>query len=281
VIAEGATTMKNIPPMFEGLERRDKRDKRLTTAIAYCANCNRWVPVNLKLTGYRFDCPRWDLNKIHVAAVIGNRWSQATWVKLIASLERYQAWRSHTLGKWCLLIALILSAALFWSSSPLAHHGAGLIGLILTVDVMLFTSANALASQRPRFAPRSIIAAMAGFAQLCIGFALLHAGLGFDFQVGQYLKPLDFRRALYFSVVTLSTVGYGDITPPNDPSQPVFWIVIAQILCGLYYLAVFVSTTVSWVRGIQRPPTLKDLLVESDELDKQDVEQLAQQNTPL
>jgi hypothetical protein len=103
---------------------------------------------------------------------------------------------------------------------------------------------------------------------------LLHAGLGSLFSIGDESAALDLAQALYFSVVTLATVGYGDISPPLDPSKAVFWIVVVQILCGVYYLGVFVATTVSWVRGVQRPLTLAALLEESRALDRQDAQLL-------
>jgi Ion channel len=269
--------MENEPPKFDGV---NTRDLRLPQAIAYCANCNRWAPVNLKLTGYRFDCPKWDLNTIHVAAVIGDRWSHAAWVRCIARLELYQAYRGRLRVLGYLIMALVVLGLLLsllpW---PLARRASALIGLVLVVDIVLFTSANALSSQRPRFPPRSIIRAIWGFGQLVVGFALIHAGLESLFKVGDKIAALDFCRALYFSVVTLATVGYGDITPPLDPWQAAFWTVVLQILCGLYYLGVFVATTVSWVRGIQRPLTLEELLAESQKLDQQDLQLLDATNS--
>ena len=260
--------MDDTTPKFDSAKARDAL---LPRAIAYCANCNRWAPVNLKLTGYRFDCPAWDLNTIHVAAVIGDRWSAAAWVKCIARLELYQEYRDRLRVPACLIVAMVLGMLLSLLRWPLARGASVLIGLALIVDILLFTSANALSSQRPRFPPRRIIRATLGFGQLAVGFALLHAGLESLFTVGGKSAALEFPQALYFSVVTLATVGYGDITPPLDPWQAVFWIVVLQVLCGLYYLGVFVATTVSWVRGIQRPLTLEDLLAESQKADEQDL----------
>ena len=263
--------METEPPRFDCATARDQR---LPQAIAYCATCNRWAPVNLKLTGYRFDCPDWDLNNIHVAAVVGNRWSDTAWVKRVARLERYQARRGQIRIFRYVIAALVIGSLLCISPWPLARRASALIGLLLVIDIVLFTSANALSSQRPRFPPRSIIRAIAGFGQLALGFALVHAGLESDFKVGDKTATLDLSQAVYFSIVTLATVGYGDVSPPLDPSLAVFWVVVFQILCGLYYLGVFVATTVSWVRGIQRPPTLAALLDESKKLDQEDLRRL-------
>jgi hypothetical protein len=76
--------------------------------------------------------PSWDLNKIHVAAVIGDRWSHAPWVKAIARLELYQKYRGQDarhVGQ--IMIGLAIIGMLLSSSrSPWALHSAALIGLI-------------------------------------------------------------------------------------------------------------------------------------------------------
>jgi hypothetical protein len=95
--------------------------------------------------------------------------------------------------------------------------------------------------------------------------------MGSEVYIGGKSANLDFWRGLYFSIVTFATIGYGNIAPPVDPWRGVFWLVIFQIVCGVYYLSIFVATIVSWARGIQRPRTLSELLAESDCLDQQDL----------
>ena len=48
-------------------------------------------------------------------------------------------------------------------------------------------------------------------------------------------SPLD---ALYFSVVTLATVGFGDLTPTTDPAK---LFTIGYIITGIGILAAFAS----------------------------------------
>lgn len=109
---------------------------------------------------------------------------------------------------------------------------------------------------------------MGNFLLLLIGYALLYSSVpGLEFNVSGNMRPLDFWSAVYFSVVTVVTVGYGDITPVGFYSSA---LVVAEVLCGVYYLGVFLATTVSWVRGIDRPKTLGELLEESRRLDERD-----------
>jgi hypothetical protein len=249
-----------------------KRTDGLPTAFAYCATCNKYEPVNDKLTGYRFDCPLWRLDAIHVAAVFGTRWKHLTWVRSMAKLEFYQGRRRPWKIIWILLFATVVSILLL--SSPyhrVAKFVSAPVGAFLILDTILFTSANVLSSQRPRFPPRSIVRAILGLIQLVFGFALLYAGTGFNFMVSGKSTCLDLKQSLYFSIVTMATLGYGDITPSLNSSVMLLALVALEILCGLFYLSVFVATTVSWTRGIQRPMTLSELLKESDGLDKEDL----------
>jgi len=52
---------------------------------------------------------------------------------------------------------------------------------------------------------------------------------------GVIFKP-DFFRALYLSVITIATVGYGDITPVGAARL----IAIAEALCGIFIVPVFI-----------------------------------------
>ncbi len=241
-----------------------------TEAFAYCGTCDRWEPVNDKLSGYRFDCPLWMLDKIHVGAVIGTKWKHWRWVWPIVGLERYQAARGKW-GKVALIAASVVTVADLTLPLPVALERfiAFLVGGLLLLDTVSFTSANALASQRPRFAPRSIFRAVLGVLELIIAFSLLHLGIRSGVRVNGNFAELDFPKAFYFSTVTLATVGYG-VEPCVDPSRLTFWLVILQILVGLYYLSVFLATMVSWARGVQRPQTLSALLNESNRLDHLD-----------
>jgi carbon storage regulator CsrA len=51
-------------------------------------------------------------------------------------------------------------------------------------------------------------------------------------------KPLDWLNALYFSVVTWTTLGYGDFRPENDATK-IF--VMTEALLGYIYMGVFIG----------------------------------------
>ena len=63
-------------------------------------------------------------------------------------------------------------------------------------------------------------------------------------------------QALYFSVVTLATVGYGDLTPTSDFSQ-IFTII--YIFIGLGVLVAFLSSLAQhYIRLRSRTPAVRE-----------------------
>ncbi len=60
------------------------------------------------------------------------------------------------------------------------------------------------------------------------------------------LEPLawqeNFSRVAYYSFVTLTTLGYGDISPKNSIAE---FFVYFQTIVGIFYMAIIVSTLVS------------------------------------
>ncbi|TPX44523.1 hypothetical protein SeMB42_g01752 [Synchytrium endobioticum] len=63
----------------------------------------------------------------------------------------------------------------------------------------------------------------------------------FEYNFGDDTNYLDVTRALYFVFITMSTVGYGDITPHTIPSR---WVVICLIVVALAVLPGLISSLV-------------------------------------
>jgi len=68
---------------------------------------------------------------------------------------------------------------------------------------------------------------------------------GAHFLVGGEGRDLSFTECLYFSIITLSTVGYGDIVPQ---SPPIRLIVGLEIICGVLLLLFGFSEIISYSR---------------------------------
>ncbi|MDE1893670.1 MAG: NAD-binding protein [Xanthomonadaceae bacterium] len=106
---------------------------------------------------------------------------------------------------WLMALMLALAAVL---SQLLGHHPGGHLVLDYFVAIML-----ALLLARAQF-DRSSVTASTLFALASVVMLLLYATFG-AYYLGGDFKPAitDLATALYFALVTASTVGYGDITP--------------------------------------------------------------------
>ncbi|MCF6441050.1 potassium channel family protein [Pseudoalteromonas luteoviolacea] len=79
--------------------------------------------------------------------------------------------------------------------------------------------------------------AMRSYVGLIINFALIYFYVPI---AGLFNEPFrDFFQAVYFSTVTLTTLGYGEIHPVNMLTEG---LVIYQVLVGLMILLVAIST---------------------------------------
>jgi voltage-gated potassium channel len=83
--------------------------------------------------------------------------------------------------------------------------------------------------------------------RLCVAFGALLACalvvyLGRDGYVDDNGTDISFADALYYATVSLSTTGYGDITPVTDEAR--LWTTIVITPLRLIFLIVFVGTTV-------------------------------------
>ena len=98
----------------------------------------------------------------------------------------------------------------------------------------------------------SILGAVCGYLFLGLAWAVLYSLIeGFrpgSFEIGPKLvtggepaRPLP-HVLTYYSFVTLTTVGYGDISPVSPATRTLAWI---EAITGQFYLAVIVAGLVS------------------------------------
>ncbi len=89
------------------------------------------------------------------------------------------------------------------------------------------------------------------FSLLVIMFASIysvvdHLGSGMNFRIDGAVRAISFSECLYYSVVTLSTVGYGDIAPASSAARIV---TAAEIICGILLLLFGFNEIFSFARG--------------------------------
>lgn len=70
-----------------------------------------------------------------------------------------------------------------------------------------------------------------------------------NFQVGGEARAITFPESLYFSIVTMATVGYGDIVPASDAARALAAI---QVVLGVLLLLVGFSEIFSYTRERRR-----------------------------
>jgi len=92
------------------------------------------------------------------------------------------------------------------------------------------------------------------YALLVILFASLFSIVsrfptGDHFHVGNTTRALSFSEAIHFSIVTISTVGYGDIVPASNIARVLASI---EVICGVLLLLFGVSELLEYTREHRR-----------------------------
>jgi hypothetical protein len=147
-----------------------------------------------------------------------------------------------------MVISLACTAALVvdgeggWRTAWLGFH-AGLLGLSATLVVRW-------AIRRSRATLDTIFAALSGYYLIGFTWALVYALVDVGI-TGAFNVPLAadnlIHRAFYFSFVTLTTLGFGDVTPSHPLTQS---LVTTEALVGQIYLVVLVARLVSMVEMV-------------------------------
>ncbi len=98
----------------------------------------------------------------------------------------------------------------------------------------------------------SIFGAICGYLMLGVAcaltYAMMHAANPESFQCGDSIRQQmaleDYSRNIfiYYSFVTLTTVGFGDVTPLSIPARTLSWV---EAMTGQLYLAVLIAGLIS------------------------------------
>jgi len=123
-----------------------------------------------------------------------------------------------------------------------------LIGGLL---VFIFVVAQLLrfVLRAPSVTPEVLCASISAYLMLGLIWTLaywlvdrLTPGGAFSFNTNAGPRSIDGFTGFYFSFVTLSTVGYGDITPVSRIAR---WLAAMEAMTGLLYVAVLIARLVS------------------------------------
>ena len=186
------------------------------------------------------------LTLVFVSAVIIN-WKHRTKLSLFAA-------------------AAILSLILHWWAFFFPSDDASVLRFVASFFFLGFTAAILLKSivRRDEVTPNAILGSICVYLLLGLMWALGYYGLmlvdanSFDVPVPPSNDTTDLSPTLatllYFSFVTMSTLGYGDITPQTDVARTLAW---TQSVTGQFYLAVLVARLVSAMPRQERSDTPK------------------------
>ena len=118
-------------------------------------------------------------------------------------------WRSRI--AWVMALLLVVTAAISTRFGGQVHGYALLVYFVLVLGALLFSY---------RHFDRASVAASTLFALTSVIMLVLYATFG-SYYLGEQYKPAitDLVTALYYSMVTMSTVGYGDIVPQTSEAK--------------------------------------------------------------
>ena len=229
--------------------------------IAWCATCRReprGSPDKWRV-GTRYRCSEAGLDDFHVAAIVPP--DMKGWLSAHAALVRYSRSSLHPrnsrgiqrkAGRYGALLFVLMAVALCLArlGSPWPYVGAAIAALIVA-DLLAYTTMAAFVTQHPQVPMRNAMYGLVGLMLLALGFSVIYAGVCRD----GFAPQLTLADAVYFSVVTITTVGYGDIQPKDGARL----VAAMEMLTGLYYLVVLVATMVGWVNAPVSLPSEGDL----------------------
>ncbi|HET9819479.1 MAG TPA: voltage-gated potassium channel protein [Rhodanobacteraceae bacterium] len=149
--------------------------------------------------------------------------------------------RSRLAWAMALLLAAAAAASMFFGRHPHAHLLLGYFILML-----------ALLGFAWRQFDRSSVTASTLFALTSVVMLLIYATFG-TFYLGADFKPpiTDLVTALYYAMVTMSTVGYGDVTPQTTEAK---LFAVSIIVLGVAVFATSLTAVIAPLvtRGFQR-----------------------------
>ena len=150
-------------------------------------------------------------------------------------------------GVYLVVATLVLAAFSFLASRDWTYGVTwlrwtiGILAVAYIVDSLLVNTSITFVSRRPIHRLRSIQLSLLNVGNIALAFAVLYALAGKCFS-----RSLGFMDSVYLSFVTIATLGYGDIYPAGDCRRLGQITVIGELVTGFYFLAVVVTTVVSW-----------------------------------
>jgi len=231
--------------------------------IPYCATCKQsWEPDQKKRLGRRFICPEDKRDSDpHVASMVKGEHGK-TWLNIEAKILMYEHFTiklfkrylfkryfptSAPLHNITIILLLIISFGLV-KLNTIGIIAGCIVSLVVIFDILLCRTSVAFFSRFPTHPLRTILITFVTFSYQVIGYAVFFVALESHFS----RKIEGILDAIYFSFVTITTLGYGEIKPTTPWGK---LIIIFELLTGLYFLVIVISIITSWVN---EPPNIAE-----------------------
>jgi hypothetical protein len=133
-----------------------------------------------------------------------------------------------------LSISIVCLIVIPTSYFPLFYGCVRLFELIIVqVNLLLFDEYRYKKDKWPYFITsfrRTVLLLIHNYLEIIVWFALIYRNFHYFFEI-KYICLNSFWGSLYFSLITMTTLGYGDIIPKTTMGTV---IVIIQILIGIF-----------------------------------------------
>jgi voltage-gated potassium channel len=145
---------------------------------------------------------------------------------------------------WAVVSSLFV-LGVYFLIGRFAHDGWS-VGITLVVGAGLFAFSLTRQFRQILSSDQPELRAVQALGVIVAIFLVVFAATYLSFPQGSFSESLDATSALYVAIATLTTVGYGDITPISDSARIV---VSLQMILDLVLIGVIVRSVISAARS--------------------------------
>ena len=167
--------------------------------------------------------------------------------RFIGNIPQKDETKNEFVDYYILVVSIVLFVSLCLAphSILVCIYAIYLMAEMFVVTLLIILVDNYATEKGIRSSYRSVILLAVGYLEIIVGFAILYIRFGTISFTSEPTKiitqPMD---ALYFSTVTITTLGFGDISPYNETGR---FLVMAETVLGItlivFVLSIFISNS--------------------------------------